>query len=68
MPTLSEVARRSGHAGLARRSGHAGQREAEDLLLQPAPPVPLTPLVLVAALVLAVVLLWTVIWGFVGPF
>ncbi len=44
------------------------QREAEDLLLEPAPPVPLTPLVLVAGLILAVVLLWTLIWGAVGPF
>ena len=44
------------------------RREAEDLVLEPAPPVPLTPLVLVAGLVLAVVLLWTLIWGFVGPF
>ena len=43
-------------------------REAEDLLLEPAPPVPLTPLVLVAGLVLAVVLLWTLIWGVIGPF
>ena len=43
-------------------------REAEDLLFEEAPPVPLTPLVLVAALLVAVTLLWTVIWGFVGPF
>ena len=43
-------------------------REAEELVLEPAPPVPLTPLVLVAGLVLAVVLLWTLIWLAVGPF
>ncbi|MDQ3979941.1 MAG: hypothetical protein M3314_10345 [Actinomycetota bacterium] len=59
MPTLTDR---------ARPPGQAGWREAEDLLLEPAPPVPLTPLVLVVALVLAVVLLWTLIWGFVGPF
>ena len=43
------------------------QREAEDLVLEPTAPVPLTPLVLVGALVLAVLLLWTLIWGFIGP-
>ena len=44
------------------------QREAEDLVLAPAPPVPLTPLALVVGLMLAVVLLWTLIWAAVGPF
>ncbi len=58
MPTLTDVAPDTGEA----------RREAEDLLLEPAPPVPLTPLVLVAGLILAVVLLWTLIWGAVGPF